>query len=47
VALDSTTLKARSNGGKTVKADPDAGWSNKKGTNGPKEFTYGWKAHVL
>ena len=47
VALDSTTLKAWSNGGKPRKADPEAGWSIKKGTQGTKEFTYGWKLHLL
>jgi len=47
VALDSSTLKAWSNAGKTPKADPRAGWSVKKGTQGTKEFTYGWKLHLL
>ena len=47
VALDSTTLKAWSNGGKTPKSDPDAGWSVKNGTQGVKEYTYGWKLHLL
>lgn len=47
VALDSTTLKAWSNGGKDPKADLEAGWSIKKGTQGPKEFVYGWKLHLV
>ena len=47
VALDSTTLKAWSNGGKAKKADPQAGWSIKMGTQGTKELTYGWKLHLL
>ena len=47
VALDSTTLKAWSNGGKKPKTDPDAGWSIKKGSQGSKEYTYGWKLHLL
>ena len=48
VALDSSTLKAWSNGGKTPKADTDAGWSIKKGTQGNhKEITYGYKLHLL
>lgn len=47
VALDSSTLKAWSNGGKTPKSDPEAGWSVKRGTQGAKEFTYGWKLHLL
>ncbi len=47
VALDSTTLKAWSNGGRAKKADSEAGWSVKKGTQGVKEYTYGWKLHLL
>ena len=47
VALDSKTLKAWSNGEKTPKSDLDAGWSVKNGTQGTKEFTYGWKLHLL
>lgn len=47
VALDSTTLKAWSNGGKMRKADKEAGWSVKRGTQGKNEFTYGWKLHLL
>ena len=47
VALDSTTLKGWSNGGKNPKADAQAGWSVKKGTQGVKEYTFGWKLHLL
>ncbi len=47
MALDSTTLKAWSNGGKPVKSDKDAGWSIKKGTHGSKEFTWGFKLHLV
>jgi IS5 family transposase len=47
VALDSTTLKGWSNGGKPRKADSEAGWSVKKGTQGLREFTYGWKLHLI
>jgi transposase len=48
VALDSSTLKAWSNGGKKPHySDMDAGWSIKKGTHGAKEFTYGYKLHLL
>ncbi|MFQ5873892.1 MAG: transposase [Dehalococcoidia bacterium] len=47
VAMDSTTLKAWSNGGKPRKADKEASWSIKKGTQGRKEFVYGWKLHLL
>jgi len=47
VALDSTTLKAWSNGGKTKKADSQAGWSVKRNTHGKVEATFGWKLHLL
>ena len=30
-----------------TKSDPDAGWSVKNGTQGVKEYTYGWKLHLL
>ena len=46
-ALDSTTLKAWSNGGKTPHADTEAAWSVKKNSHGKQEFTYGWKLHLL
>ncbi len=47
VAIDSTDLKAWSNGGKQHKSDPDAGWIVKGGTNGKKKFVYGYKLHLL
>lgn len=47
VAIDSTDLKAWSNGGKTHKSDPDAGWIVKGGTDGRKKFVYGYKLHLL
>ena len=47
VAIDSTSLKGWTNGGKTRKSDPEAGWSIKRGTQGAKEFTFGWKLHLL
>jgi transposase len=47
VAIDSTTLKGWSNGGKTNKSDPEAGWSVKTGTQGMKESVYGWKLHLM
>lgn len=47
VALDSTTLKGWSNGGKTKKADAQAGWSVKRNSHGKVESTYGWKLHLL
>ena len=47
VALDSSTFKAWSNGGKKPHSDPDAGWSVKKNTHGQDEYVYGWKLHLL
>jgi len=47
VAMDSTTLKGWSNGGKNPKFDKQAGWSVKKGSQGVKEATYGYKLHLL
>ncbi len=47
VALDSTTLKAWSNGGKARKSDKEAGWSVKQNTHGKMQYTYGWKLHLL
>ena len=47
VALDATVLKGWSNGGKQPKADTQAGWAVKQGTQGTKEYTYGWKLHLL
>ena len=47
VALDSMTLKGWSNGGKTPKSDPEAGWSVKKGSNSMQEYKYGYKLHLL
>ena len=48
VALDSTTLKAWSNGGKKPHySDAEAGWSIKRGTHGNREYTYGWKLHLV
>ena len=47
VALDSTTIRAWSNGGKPKKSDCDAGWSVKKNSHAQTEFTYGYKLHLL
>jgi len=47
VAIDSTDLKAWSNGGKTRKSDTDAGWIVKGGTNGKKKFVWGYKMHLM
>ena len=38
VAIDSTDLKAHSNGSKPVKSDPDASWSRKRGSNGKEKW---------
>jgi hypothetical protein len=47
VAIDSTDLKAWSNGTKERKSDPDAGWAVKNGTNGKRKFVWGYKLHLL
>lgn len=47
VAIDSTDLKAWSNGTKERKTDPDAGWAVKDGTNGKQKFVWGYKLHLL
>ncbi len=47
VAIDSTDLKAWSNGSKVRKSDPDAGWAIKDGTNGKQKFVWGYKLHLL
>ncbi|MCH7656219.1 MAG: transposase [Chloroflexi bacterium] len=47
VALDSTTLKGWVNGARGKAVDPDAGWSVKKGTQGVKEYIFGYKLHLL
>ena len=47
VAIDSSNLKAWSNGGKKPASDPDAGWSAKKGSEGRTEFCFGYKLHLL
>jgi transposase len=47
VAIDSTDLKAWSNGSKERKSDPDAGWAVKDGTNGKQKFVWGYKLHLL
>ena len=48
VALDATTLKAWSNGGKKPDySDKDAEWSVKKNTHGKNEFVFGYKLHML
>ena len=51
VAIDSTTLKAWSNGGKIFKtgkhSDPDARSSVKTNTHGRNEYTFGYKLHLM
>ncbi len=47
VAIDSTDLKAWSNGSKTHKADTDAGWVVKGATNGKRKFVWGYKLHLM
>ncbi len=48
MALDSSTLRGWSNGGKKPRySDQDAGWSIKQGTHGAKEFTFGYKLHLI
>ena len=50
VAIDSTDIKAWSNGGKKRKgkfSDLDAGWVVKTNTEGRKKYTWGYKVHLV
>ena len=50
VAIDSTPVKAWANGrkkGKNGNADPDAGWTVKKNSQGKMQYTWGYKVHIL
>jgi len=47
VAIDSTDLKAWSNGTKERKTDPDAGWAVKLPKSGKAKFVWGYKLHLL
>ena len=50
VAIDSTDIKAWSNGGKIRKGKPsdtDAGWIVKQNTEGRKKYVGGYKVHIL
>jgi transposase len=47
VAIDSTDLKAWSNGAKKPVADPDASWSVKLDTAGKKKFYFGYRLHLI
>ncbi len=47
VAMDSTDIKAWSNGSHRVPTDKDAGWIVKRDTNGRGKFTWGYKLSLL
>ena len=47
VAIDSTDLKAWSNGAKKPVSDPNASWAMKPDTSGKKKFYFGYKLHLL
>ena len=47
VAVDSTTLRAWSNGGKPRKSDRAAAWSVKEGSQGKTEYVFGYKLHLM
>jgi transposase len=47
VAMDSTDIKAWSNGGHRKPTDKDAGWIVKTGTNGRGKFIWGYKVSIL
>ncbi len=47
VAIDATDLKAWSNGRKTRKSDPDAGWVVKPDTAGKLKYVWGYKMHLM
>ena len=47
VAMDSTDIKAWSNGAHKVPTDKDAGWTVKNDTNGRGKFTWGYKVSLL
>jgi len=47
VVIDSTDLKAWSNGAKKPPSDPDASWAAKLDTSGKKKFYFGYKLHLL
>ena len=47
VAIDSTDLKAWSNGRKKHMSDPDAGWIVKSDTNGKLKYVWGYKMHLM
>jgi len=47
VAIDSTDLKAWSNGAKKPVSDPDATWAVKLDTSSKTKFYFGYKLHLL
>jgi transposase len=47
VAIDSTDIKAWSNGAKNPVADPDATWAAKLDTASKKKFYFGYRLHLL
>jgi transposase len=47
VAIDSTDLKAWSNGAKRPVSDLDASWSVKRDTSGKPKYYFGYKLHIL
>ncbi len=47
VTIDSTDLKAWSNGVKKPASDPDATWAVKLDTSGKQKFYFGYKLHLL
>ena len=47
VAIDSTDLKAWSNGAKKPVSDKDATWAVKLDTSGKKKYYFGYKLHLL
>jgi transposase len=47
VAIDSTDIKAWSNGAKKPASDRDASWGAKLDTSGRKKFYFGYKLHLM
>jgi IS5 family transposase len=47
VCIDSTDLKAWSNGAKKPPSDPDATWAVKLDTSGKTKYYFGYKLHLL
>jgi transposase len=47
VTIDSTDLKAWSNGVKRTVSDPDATWAVRLDTSGKQKFYFGYKLHLL